>query len=233
MENIWALLSQLRAQVVHLVFIFSHTADDGEEGPPSSPVWYNTVVDKMSTSARSPHISPGLLQWVQDALRPLQRDAVLAADARPDVNATFQYKHTQSATPLRIDNLRLLRTQQHLLLQLRAGACRQLPGWRPEIPEPCPWCGCLVGRRTASFPARGRLGTTRNFSRAEDDEPTDRQALAGEDTRPGGRAVHIAVEHVFCCPQCTPPFPSSVDALFSDSPSQALAHVNFYLKGPS
>lgn len=151
MEAIWQIVASLPVGHIHWVFIFSHTRDDADTiADPSLPEHYNAVADKLAADNLSTSPSPGVGQWLVDLFRPHIQHLQYEADNSSTVQATLQYRVTASGSPLDPLHLRCTRHEQRLLLQLRAGACRQLPGWRHEVPERCLWCQNLLGRRSTT-----------------------------------------------------------------------------------
>lgn len=145
MEAIWYYAAQLPAQRIDWVFVFSHTNDTQAE--PLSAV-FNAQADRLAGASISAIPSPGVGQWCTDLFRPKLQLLLYDADMSEKVADTFQYRAIGHGRPVPILRLHCPRHDQLLLCQVRAGACRRLPGWRHHLPEPCRWCGELIGRHS-------------------------------------------------------------------------------------
>lgn len=146
-EAIWFHLASCPFWSIDWIFIFSHTL--GESPPLEHPAYWNAVVDQYASSCLSKNFSSSRPPWAKDQLRPVLQSLCKEFDSSAPVQQTFQYRSTGSGSPLPIHLLSMVKTQQRLLLSLRAGACRDLPGWRSERPEPCRRCGAMLGRLSA------------------------------------------------------------------------------------
>lgn len=157
MEAIWYLVSKFPALHIDWVFIFSHTEDN--PGAHTAPLLtdFNAKVDKLASGALSASASPGVGQWGKDLFRPKLQHLLFMEDMSPSLADTFQGRTIGHGQPTPLLRLHCSRHDQMLLCQVRAGACRRLPGWRHHHPEPCVWCGKTIGRYsdTTSAGTRG------------------------------------------------------------------------------
>lgn len=161
MEEIWVIAAMLSPTILHWVFVFSYRADtDTREGnhkktlqtqSDSEPPDFNQVVDEYAQKTLSSKRNPDARIWARDITRLAKKTERERHDNSPEIQSTFQFQVLESGAPLKIRFLGMPRRTQILLLQLRAGACPQLPGWKHEQPEPCPHCGQLIGRRSVAM----------------------------------------------------------------------------------
>ncbi|KAK7199083.1 hypothetical protein NESM_000877200 [Novymonas esmeraldas] len=106
---------------------------------------FNARADSLASAALSPTAT--IPQWPQDLIREHKALLFASEDSSPAVMTTLRFATLQSGAPSSdIQHLRLPRTQQRLLMQLRVGACRALGGWRHNSADRCPLCGTKIGR---------------------------------------------------------------------------------------
>lgn len=135
MEAIWAAAAALPTDGIHSVFIYSHTHPEIEERPgPLDPLqrftvpeYYNLYVGALAKTNLSS--SPTHPLWVQHVFRAAHFDITEDESAgTPPEHSTLAYRVTGTAGPVPLQDLRLPRTIQILLLQLRASVCTRIPG---------------------------------------------------------------------------------------------------------
>ena len=153
LERVWSRISSwttgLSRHCFRSIFVFSHVG---------SP--FNTEVDTLLHEAtelirQGNPPPPDAPAWWIDEARPRWQGFALTEELKEKAAAPFRDSLWQALPQGSVippwtcegDKLRLPRSDERLLAQLRSGVTAYLPGWRHEQPEPCPLCGAAAAFR--------------------------------------------------------------------------------------
>lgn len=140
LARLWARLVSLSNRGVRLqgAFIFAHVG--------TTP---NEIADAEVAAALPQAASlPQAPAWWVDEARPRwqlyaarhEAEAMAAAPFRREAFQTAKEKGFNGPWTNPSSKSQLPRNHERLLSQLRSGVCSSLPGWRHELPSPCPLC---------------------------------------------------------------------------------------------